>query len=58
MSLVADQEIVSWTQNNLSMLHAEYERFVAQTNIQLPFDTFCKQAFWQMPYTAAQANTR
>lgn len=52
MSITIEHEIVSWTNSNLAMLQEEYVRFVDQTNVEISFDTFCKQAFWQMPYTA------
>lgn len=54
MSITTDKEIVSWAHSNMDMLKVEHEKFTRITNIYVPFDTFCKQAYWQMPYTADQ----
>jgi len=51
VSLATDREIVGWVSANEPMLQEEYSRWVAQTHIEISFDKFCQQAFWQMPVT-------
>jgi hypothetical protein len=54
MKTADEKEVVRWTNENREFLQREYYRFMEKTHVQLPFDTFCIQAFDQLPTTALE----